>query len=76
MQDLLFFHWHKHNICIHQWKKFIHPPENPIVFQIQLMIFLSGLVEPSWLMFSIQAMTDQETGGVYKSADKLRSTLF
>lgn len=27
-------------------RSFIHPPENPIVFQIQLMIFRSGLIEP------------------------------
>lgn len=27
-------------------RSFIHPPENPIVFQTQLMIFRSGLIEP------------------------------
>lgn len=27
-------------------RSFIQPPENPIVFQIQLMLFRSGLIEP------------------------------
>lgn len=27
-------------------RSFIHPPENPIVLQLQLMVFRSGLIEP------------------------------
>lgn len=46
MQDLFFSTGLSKTFLHTSVRSFRHPPENPIVFQIQLMIFRSGLIEP------------------------------
>lgn len=76
MQDIFFFHWLKHNICTHKCKKFYTSPRKSYCLSDTADDF------PLWTNWAIHCWCSQHKPWLtrkqegYKSADKLRSTLF